>query len=74
VKRGHWLIVGAANSPISQEQSVPTKTSPRTLHGMIKDNNALLQNKHYHKCSQCCELIIYDREAIDRQGSLIPLE
>jgi hypothetical protein len=41
---------------------------------MIKHDNAVLENKRYDKCSQCHKIIVYDTEAIDRQGNLIPLD
>jgi hypothetical protein len=41
---------------------------------MIRDNSALLQNKRYDKCSRCHKIVVYDTEAIDRQGNLVPLD
>jgi hypothetical protein len=41
---------------------------------MIEDDSGLLQNKRYDKCSECNQIIVYDTEAIDRQGNLIPLD
>lgn len=40
---------------------------------MIKDHKDLLQIKRYDKCSRCAQIIVYDSEAVDRQGKLIPL-
>jgi hypothetical protein len=41
---------------------------------MIEDNDDLLQNKRYDTCFQCHKIIVYDIEAADRQGNLIPLD
>jgi hypothetical protein len=41
---------------------------------MIKDHKDLLQNKRYGDCSQCGHIVVYDTEAVDRQGNLIPLD
>jgi hypothetical protein len=40
---------------------------------MIKDHKDLLQNKRYDNCPQCAQIVVYDTEAVDRQGNLIPL-
>jgi hypothetical protein len=40
---------------------------------MIKDHKDLLQIKRYDSCARCGQIIVYDTEAVDRQGKLIPL-
>ncbi|HJT49459.1 MAG TPA: hypothetical protein VJ729_14835 [Nitrososphaeraceae archaeon] len=40
---------------------------------MTKDNSTLLENKRYDYCKNCSKIVVYDIEAIDREGNLIPL-